>query len=37
MHKFTKFYEELYEELEGIDIPVFPADNEKEREEAKVL
>ena len=37
VHKFTKFYEELYEELQGIDIPVFPADNEKEREEAKVL
>lgn len=37
VHKFTKFYGELYEELQGIDIPVFPADNEKEREEAKVL
>ena len=37
VHKFTKLYGGLCEEIQGMDIPVFPADNEKEREEAHVL
>ena len=37
IHKFTKFFGDLYEEIQHIFVPNLKSDNEEEKEEAKSL